>query len=241
MKLTKELSKEYLDMYHAMEINNTWLNLVRRNASFINGNKNTYTPIFLNSQVPWYLVGLVHKMEAGYEDLIAGKDGKSFECNLFNGQYYWKKTTIVPKGKGPFSNWNIAAIQAMQDLNKKMMRQIPNWDGKYTIDVILFMAEMHNGWGYRIYHPEVKSPYLWSFSNMYSKGRYVADGKFKSSSVSQQCGIAPILKILIDQINGIEIPIPVNNLPKTEGESSPKANETKWTRFKKCAKRKLRF
>jgi lysozyme family protein len=45
-----------------------------------------------------------------------------------------------------------------------------------------------------MWHPEVKSPYLWSFSNHYTKGKYVADGHFDSNAVSQQCGGMVLLK-----------------------------------------------
>ena len=36
--------------------------------------------------------------------------------------------------------------------------------------------------------------YLWSFSNLYAKGKYVADNKFDPEVVSQQCGAGLILK-----------------------------------------------
>ena len=42
----------------------------------------------------------------------------------------------------------------------------------------------------------VRSPYLWSFSNLYTKGRYVADQDFRADAVSQQVGSALLLKVL---------------------------------------------
>ena len=41
---------------------------------------------------------------------------------------------------------------------------------------MLFRLEAYNGSGYRDKHPDVKTPYLWSFSNHYTRGKYVADG-----------------------------------------------------------------
>ena len=38
------------------------------------------------------------------------------------------------------------------------------------------------------------SPYLWSGSNHYAKGKYVADGKWSSVAVSGQTGAIPVLK-----------------------------------------------
>ena len=48
-------------------------------------------------------------------------------------------------------------------------------------------------WGEKL---GVPTPYLWSFSNMYVKGKYVADHKFDPNAVSAQCGSALMLKSL---------------------------------------------
>ena len=44
---------------------------------------------------------------------------------------------------------------------------------------------------------KLRTPYLWSFSSLESKGRYVADGVFDPNAVSNQCGAATMLKALI--------------------------------------------
>jgi lysozyme family protein len=56
--------------------------------------------------------------------------------------------------------------------------------------------EAYNGLGYR--GLGVPTPYLWSFSNHYESGKYVADGKFSRTARSQQCGAAVMLKLLAD-------------------------------------------
>ena len=61
---------------------------------------------------------------------------------------------------------------------------------------MLYKLEAYNGWGYRDHHPDVNSPYLWSFSNHYKSGKYVADGTFSATAVSAQCGAAVLLKRL---------------------------------------------
>jgi lysozyme family protein len=40
----------------------------------------------------------------------------------------------------------------------------------------------------------VPTPYLWSYSNLYENGKFVADGRFDPEAVSKQCGAAPMLK-----------------------------------------------
>jgi lysozyme family protein len=54
-------------------------------------------------------------------------------------------------------------------------------------------------------HPEVLTPYLWSFTNHYTKGKFVADGKFDANAVSKQCGAAAILKLMLTS-KDLEIP-----------------------------------
>lgn len=62
----------------------------------------------------------------------------------------------------------------------------------------LFRIEAYNGWGYRAHHPEVLSQYLWSFSNHYASGKYVADGKWHTKAASEQCGAAVLLRQLAE-------------------------------------------
>ena len=61
---------------------------------------------------------------------------------------------------------------------------------------MLFNFERFNGMG-----PRGKghaTAYLWSYSNHYVKGKYVADGVWSDDKVSKQPGVAAILKQLVD-------------------------------------------
>ena len=42
----------------------------------------------------------------------------------------------------------------------------------------------------------INSPYLWSYFNHYTKGKFVADHKYDPNAVSKQCGTAVMLKAL---------------------------------------------
>jgi lysozyme family protein len=69
---------------------------------------------------------------------------------------------------------------------------------KWPLSVILFKLEGFNGFGYRTKHPEVLTPYLWSFSNHYTKGKFTVDRKFDANAVSKQCGAAVLLLSMSD-------------------------------------------
>ncbi|MFG1359251.1 peptidoglycan-binding protein [Xanthobacter pseudotagetidis] len=44
----------------------------------------------------------------------------------------------------------------------------------------------------------MKSPYLWGFSNAYSRGKFITDGVFSPDAVSQQCGGMTLLSALME-------------------------------------------
>lgn len=129
--------------------------------------------------VKWWLIAVIHELECS----------QKFTKYLGNGQPLNKKTTIVPKGRGPFKTFEQGAIDALilQGADK-----IADW----SIGNILYFLERFNGYGYEKYY-NMPSPYLWSGSNHYTKGKYVTDGHFDPDAVSQQIGVALLLKNLI--------------------------------------------
>ena len=72
----------------------------------------------------------------------------------------------------------------------KKLEQVTDW----SLPRILYKLEEYNGFGYRMHHPEVFTPYLWSYSEHYTSGKYVADGTFSASAVSKQCGAVVMLR-----------------------------------------------
>jgi hypothetical protein len=89
------------------------------------------------------------------------------------------------------------------------------------------VLERYNGWGYRLYHPHVLSPYLWSGSNHYTSGRYVADGTWSETAVSQQIGAAVILRRMAE-CESISTKPDADSLPPlryTGGEPLPHADD----------------
>jgi len=117
----------------------------------------------------------------------------NFECHLHNGDPLTGRTVRVPVGRPilgspPFS-WEDSAEDALQ------LRKVDQWKD-WTIEGMLYQIEGYNGWGYRMHHPEVLSPYLWGFSNHYIKGKYVSDGSWDENAVSKQCGAVVLVKSL---------------------------------------------
>ena len=98
-------------------------------------------------------------------------------------------TRLVPKGRGPFASWEEGAIDALM---LEGLDQVKDWCAERAC----FEIERFNGFGYR--NRGLPSPYLWSFSNHYARGKYVADGRFDPTRVDQQCGAIPIIKRIME-------------------------------------------
>jgi lysozyme family protein len=139
------------------------------------------------SGVPWYLVALIHSME---EEADLGR----FRCHLYNGDPLTARTVNEPSGRpkqgSPPFDWEAAAVDALK------------YDGvmshmDWSVGGILAFLERYNGFGYRKF--KINSPYLWSFSNLYTRGKYDSDGHFNADLVSHQCGAAVTFKRLIDR------------------------------------------
>jgi len=131
--------------------------------------------------VPWVFVGVIHGMECGF----------NFAGHLHNGDRLTARTVNVPKGRPKDSEPPFTWLQSALDaLRLKKLDSVTDW----SVPHMLYLLEGYNGFGYR--RRAMPSPYLWSFSNVYEKGKFVMDGKFDPNAVSKQCGAALMLKAI---------------------------------------------
>lgn len=178
-----ELRAEYEKLFAACVVHESRLPLVDAIAKRLAASKERYRLVAqaVNSDMPWWFVACLHQMECG------GDFGK----HIHNGDLLKTKTVRVPAGRpagNPPWTWEASAHDAL--VACKGYNHVSDWG----IGHILYTFEGYNGYGYRQYHPSVKTPYLWSFTNQYTKGKYVADNKWSNEAISLQCGIAAILK-----------------------------------------------
>ncbi len=178
-----ELKAEYTTLFDSCAIKSIKLAEVDGSIAKIIKNQSRYqeTADVVNPAIPWFFIAAIHSLETSLR----------FDAHLHNGDPLTNKTLHVPKnrpanGTPPFT-WEVSAADALvyEGCHKKTDWSLPR---------LLFNMEGYNGWGYRLHHPKVKSPYLWSFSNQYEKGKYVADGKWNKDAVSEQCGGAVLVK-----------------------------------------------
>lgn len=158
--------------------------VVQRNfnavAKKILANKNRYIVLEGRTGVPWYLIGLLHLREA---DL-------NFNTQLAQGDPLSRRSTHVPRGRGPFRTWEEGGYDALVVL--KGWDKVQDW----RLEKVLYYAELYNGWGY--FNHGVPSAYLWAGSSVYRGGKYVADGVWSSTARDSQPGVAAVLKVLME-------------------------------------------
>ncbi|WP_046867607.1 peptidoglycan-binding protein [Microvirga massiliensis] len=176
----EDLGAEYADRWQRMTIRPERLAEVNAIASRLIGSKARYQQVESATRVPWFIIAMLHQREAS----------ANFAGVLHNGERIigtGKITHLVPRGRGPFSSWEESAIDALT-----MAPHSLHLVSKWTIERACFEIEKYNGFGYR--NRGMNSPYLWSFSNNYARGKFVSDGHFDPAAVDKQCGTMPILK-----------------------------------------------
>lgn len=141
----------------------------------------------LAQNMPWYFVALVHAMES------SGDVGR-FRTHLHNGDPLTHPTVQVPKGRPNPSGSNFTWEESARDaLSLQKLDVQTDW----SLGRMLYYFERYNGFGPR--RKGHATAYLWSYSNHYIKGKYVADGVWSNDAVSKQPGVASILKRLADE------------------------------------------
>jgi len=181
--LTPALALEYQQLFSTMEVNPDHFGDVDKIVAKILPEKTKYEAVARAVKAPWFFVAAIHNMESGLR----------MDRHLHNGDPLTARTKQVPANRPPTGNppfsWQESAVDA---LKLRKIDAVSTWN----LERILYELEGYNGWGYRLYHQHVKSPYLWSFSNHYTRGKYVADGTWSDTARSQQCGAVVIIRRL---------------------------------------------
>lgn len=174
--------KGYANLWDTALVRPNFQQRARVVAEWLVKNKARYQPVADEIGCPWWFVAAIHQRESS----------GNFKTHLHNGDTLMKRTTHVPAGrpldgKPPFT-WTTSALDA---LRMKGLDKITSWE----IPRCLFEWERYNGWGY---FGGIASPYVWSFTTLYSAGKYIADHHFEPEAVDKQCGTAAMLKTLIE-------------------------------------------
>jgi lysozyme family protein len=186
MHTLQQLKPEYERLFNSCEVKPAKFSEIDRIACQILSQKDRYEAIGRPLQIPWYFIGITHCMECSL----------NFNRHLHNGDPLTARTVQVPKGRPKTGQPPFTFEESARDALQLMgYDKITDW----SIAGTLYLFEQYNGFGYRRRAINIPSPYLWSYSNHYQKGKYASDGKYDPMLVSKQCGTATILRRLAEK------------------------------------------
>jgi lysozyme family protein len=179
--------------------------------------KDRYKAVADKTGVPWFVIAVIHEREAS----------QKWNTQLGQGDPLNRVSTHVPKGRGPFKTWEDGAFDALVNC-APFAGKWKDWTPGGTMTLL----EEYNGLGYAA--RGLPSPYVWSGTDQYVKGKYVADGQFDPGAVDQQLGCAGLILAMrkldtsvsfgeaIPQGLPPDAPAPVKK--DTPGDPAPQAN-----------------
>lgn len=200
----EERKQHYGGQWSIMKVSPSRVASVDLSARRLLSNKSRYVAIEKATGVPWYVVAVIHMRESS----------GNFAGVLHNGEKIigtGRKTKLVPAGRGPFSTWEAAAIDA---LTMHPISRLP----LNTVERICYALESYNGWGYW-WRGDKSSAYLWAGTNIDGGGKFIADGVWSPTAQDQQNGAMAVLKRLSELDTTIVLrsetaqPVPAPKLP----------------------------
>lgn len=177
MTLQELNAKRWADMRISSEMGPAFERVASRLSADVA--KERYRKVEKLTGVPWQVIAVIHEREAS----------QKWDTQLGQGDPLNKKSTHVPKGRGPFTSWEDGAVDALTNCAPYASK---NTD--WSVGGTLALLEKYNGLGY--YNKGVPSPYVWAGTNQYSQGKYVADGVYDASAVDKQLGCAGLLRFM---------------------------------------------
>lgn len=141
--------------------------------------KTRYSIVEKGTGVPWWFIAVVHERESS----------QNWKGSLAQGDPWDAVSVHVPAGRGPFTSWEEAAVDALVNCAPHAAR-----NADWSIGGALAMLERYNGLGY--YGRGLPSPYIWAGTDQYCKGKFVRDGVFDANAVDTQLGCAGLLKAM---------------------------------------------
>jgi len=142
--------------------------------------KERYQAVSAKTGIPWPFIAVTHQRESS----------QNWSKSLAQGDPWNQPSTHVPAGRGPFKSWEDAAYDALVNCGPYAARN-KDW----SIGGTLALLEQYNGLGY--VRRGLPSPYIWSGTDQYSSGKYVADGVFDPNEVDKQLGCAGLIMAMM--------------------------------------------
>lgn len=171
-----KLKAANLARWNAASVLPEWLRVTDTRAHLLVNAKSRYQTVEVKTGVPWAVIAVIHERESS----------QSWTASLAQGDSWAHVSIHVPKDRGPFASWEEAAMDALVVCPPHAAR----WDD-WTVEGALTLLEQYNGTGYAAMG--IPSPYIWSATDQYHRGKYTSDSHFDPDAVDHQIGCAALL------------------------------------------------
>ena len=182
-KINTPLYNKHKVLLKKVKSNNLFNSTLNKFGKKYTKNKKKYKNISKRTKLPPQLIAAIHYRESSC----------NFKTYLHNGDPLGKPTIHVPKGIY-FEKFTDAAVDALKEKNKFRKKYKLKADSK-DMAAMLSFAEVYNGLGY--FNKGVVSPYIYSGTNLYKKGKFVSDGSYNASVTDKQPGVYILIKKII--------------------------------------------
>jgi lysozyme family protein len=146
-------------------------------------NKGRYLAIARSAGMPdiaWVFIAVSHYRESSQD----------FSRSLAQGDPWNAISIHVPADRGPFKSFEDAAVDALVKCSPYAAK-LKDW----SIGGTLTNLERFNGVGYAA--RGVPSAYVWSGTDQYHSGKFVADGVYDPNKVDAQLGVAGLIMAMM--------------------------------------------
>ncbi|HEX3708578.1 MAG TPA: hypothetical protein VHV56_01685 [Pseudolabrys sp.] len=138
--------------------------------------KSRYRQIERATGVPWFITAVIHEREAAQD----------FSKSIAQGDPWNKASTHEPRGRGPFTSFEAAAHDALVNCAP----YAAHWND-WSAGGALTLLELYNGLAYAD-HGQA-SPYVWSGTDQYVRGKVLVDHGPIEPVVDKQLGCAGLI------------------------------------------------
>ncbi len=182
--LTSTMADDYRRLFSSAQVHDSHKSVLRRVAKFITSHsaKARYKEVEADTRVPWFVVGALHYREANL----------NFLGHLHNGDPLMLRTVHVPTNRPP-TPWptpGLTPLELWRTSAEDALRRFPT-SAAWTLPSICFFMESYNGFGCR--DAGINSPYLWNFTQHYTRGGFPRDHFYSPDYVSKQAGLMAVL------------------------------------------------
>jgi len=173
------LAAEYRRDYARATVRPERVEAVDRLARQLASHEAQYRQVADPLGVPWWILGAIHQLE---------HSGRFTTAMDVTDPIDVPPGEPIPDARITDAEWNASATR---ELRRQSFDRWRDW----SLPGALYMLERFNGFGYRGH--DVATPYLWSYTTLYDRGKFVRAGVFDPNTVSAQAGAAAILKRLV--------------------------------------------